>query len=66
MVADIPEVSFVRIIFIACGTNEMVLQIAAAKPMPVIISIADNYSEDQKNPLCTNRTDVKSYWCFIV
>ncbi len=48
MVADIPEVSFVRIIFIACGTNEMVVQIAAAKPMLVIISIADNYSEDQK------------------
>ena len=34
---DIPEVSFVRMVFMACGKKEVVVQTAAAKPIIVIL-----------------------------
>jgi hypothetical protein len=36
---EMPEVSLVRMVFIACGIKEAVVQIAAAKPISVIQSI---------------------------
>lgn len=36
---DIPDVSFVRMVLIACGRNEIVVQNAAASPTNVIESI---------------------------
>ncbi len=34
---EIPEVSFVLMVFIACGRKEMVVQMAAAKPKIVTV-----------------------------
>ena len=39
MYRDMPEVSFVRMVLIACGKKEVVVQKAAAKPMIVIQSM---------------------------
>jgi hypothetical protein len=39
MYRDMPEVSFVRMVLIACGKKEAVVQKAPAKPMIVIQSI---------------------------
>ena len=36
---EIPDVSLVRIVLIACGKKDVVVNIAAAKPINVIISI---------------------------
>lgn len=33
---DIPEVSFVRMVLIACGRNEIVVQTAAANPNTMV------------------------------
>lgn len=38
MTSDIPLVSFVRTIFIICGSNEKVVQAAAARPINCILS----------------------------
>jgi len=39
MANDMPEVFFVLMVCIACGTNEAVVQTAASSPMAVIMSL---------------------------
>jgi hypothetical protein len=41
ILADIPEVSRVLIVFIACGIKEAVVQNAAANPIAVLVSIEE-------------------------
>lgn len=40
--SEMPEVSFVRMVFIACGRNDTVVKKAAAKPITVITFIIKN------------------------
>jgi hypothetical protein len=57
---DMPEVSFVRIVFIACGRNEMVVQHAANKPSMVTGSIFIFYKVNVLYKICPYILDGRS------
>lgn len=59
MLADMPDVSLVRIVFMACGMNDAVVQNAAAKPMVELMSMRCEINEALLQQYLLNKTYYK-------